>query len=141
MIPQPACSFAFIIGYVVWLFEFGIQRYAAPLDILCGAALVALIMPLPTKGLRFALLFETVLGSWRMIVLPNREYLPWRSYWQSVNPQHVRLDGSTIVFLTFKPSLFIAASLPPNTRYADVSGEFELRAATTRSSPANSSRN
>jgi hypothetical protein len=126
--PATGLLFAFIIGYVVWLFEFGIQRYAAPLDILCGAALLALLMPLPTQGLKFGLLFAMVLGSWRMMVLPNREYLPWRSYWQSVNPQRLHFDGSTIVFLTFKPSLFIAASLPPATRYVGIAGEFDLRA-------------
>jgi hypothetical protein len=127
--PATGLLFAFIIGYVVWLFEFGVQRYAAPLDILCGAALLALLMPLPTKGLKFGLLFAMVLVSWRLMMVPNREYLPWRSYWQSVNPQHLQFDGPTIFFLTFKPSLFIAASLPPNTRYVGVAGDgIDLRA-------------
>jgi hypothetical protein len=127
--PATGLLFAFIIGYIVWLFEFGIQRYAAPLDILCGAALLALLMPLPTKGLKLGLLFAMVLGSWRMMVLPYFERLPWQSYWQSVNPQRLHFDGPTIVFLTFKPSLFIAASLPPDTHYVGVAGDFDLRAS------------
>jgi Glycosyltransferase family 87 len=127
--PATGLLFTFIIGYVVWLFEFGIQRYAAPLDILCGAVLLALVVPLPTKGLKYALLFAMVLGSWRMMVLPYFERLPWRSYWQSINPQRFHFDGPTIVFLTFKPSFFVAASMPANTRYVGVSGEFDLRAS------------
>ena len=127
--PATGLLFAFTIGYVVWLFEFGIQRYAASLDILCGVVLLALVMLLPMKGLKFGLLSAMVLGSWGLMVLPYEEHLPWRSYWQSINPQCLHFDGPTIVFLTFKPSLFIAASLPPNTRYVDLSGEFNLRAS------------
>ncbi len=127
--PVTGLLFASIIGYVVWLFEFGIQRYAASIDILCGVVLLSLVKLLPMKGLKFGLLFAMVLGSWGLMVLPYEEHLPWRSYWQSINPQCLRFDGPTIVFLTFKPSLFIAASLPPNTRYVDLSGEFNLRAS------------
>jgi hypothetical protein len=127
--PATGLLFAFIIGYVVWLFEFGVQRYAAPLDILCGAALLALLMPLPMKGLKFGLLFAMVLGSGRMMFVPSWVRLPWRSYWQSVNPQHLQFDGPTIVFLTFEPSLFIAASLPPNARYVGLDGGLDLRAS------------
>lgn len=127
--PVTGLLFAFIIGYVVWLFEFGYQRYAATLDILSGAVLLALLMPIPRKGLKFGLLFAMALGSWGLMVLPYEEHLPWRSYWQSINPRCLHFDGPTIVFLTFKPSLFIAASLPPNTRYVDLSGEFDLLAS------------
>lgn len=126
--PVTGLLFAFTIGYVVWLFEFGIQRYAASLDILCGVVLLALLMVLPMKKLKFGLLFAMVLGSWGLMVLPYQEHLPWRSYWQSINPQRLHFDGPTIVFLTFKPSLFIAASLPPNTRYVGAAGELDLRA-------------
>jgi hypothetical protein len=127
--PATGLLFAFIIGYVVWLFNFSIQRYAVPLDILCGVALLVLVMRLPTKGLEFALLFAMVLGSGQMMFVPSWGRLPWRSYSQPINPQRLQFDGPTIVFLTVKPSLFIAASLPPDTRYVGVAGDVDLRAS------------
>jgi len=37
-------------------------------------------------------------------------------------------EQPSIVFLTAKPTSYIAASLPPETRYVDISGDFDLRA-------------
>jgi len=126
--PATGLLFAFTIGYLVWLFEFGYQRYAAALDILCGAVLLTLAIGLPAKVLRLPILLAIVLVSWPMMVVPNWGRLPWRPYWQSINPQPLHFDGPSIVFLTAIPSLFIAASLPPDTRYVGIYGDFDLRA-------------
>ena len=126
--PATGLLFAFTIGYLAWLFEFGIQRYAVPLDILCGAVLLTLTIGLPAKWLRLPILLAIALASWQTMVVPNWGRLPWLPYWQSINPQPLHFGEPSIVFLTFKPSLFIAASLPPDTRYVGIDGEFDLRA-------------
>jgi hypothetical protein len=132
--PATGLLFAFTIGYLVWLFEFGYQRYATSLDILCGAVLLSLAMALPAKRLRLPILLAIVLVSGSTMVVPKWWHLPWRPYWQSINPQPLHFGGPSIVFLTVKPSLFIAASLPPDTRYVgigryvSIDGELDLRA-------------
>jgi hypothetical protein len=75
--PATGLLFAFTIGYLAWLFEFGYQRYAAPLDILRGAVLLILAIGLPAKWLK----------SGGTMVVPNWGHLPWWPYWRSINPQ------------------------------------------------------
>ena len=45
--PATGLLFSILIGYLIWLAEFGYQRYLAPIDILCGAGLLVLIMQIP----------------------------------------------------------------------------------------------
>jgi hypothetical protein len=45
-----------------------------------------------------------------------------------IKPESVHFGGPTIVFLTEPPSLFIAASFPPDTRYVSIGTELDLRA-------------
>jgi hypothetical protein len=126
--PVTGLLFAFALSYLIWLFEFGIQRYAAPLDVLCGTVLLALAMPLPTNSLRLCLLSVMVVVSWRLMVVPDWGHVPWRAYWRSINPTPLGIPQPALVFLTDKPSLFIAASLPPDTRYVGADGWLNLQA-------------
>lgn len=119
--------FAFAISYLAWLGEFGYQRYAAVLDVLCGAALLALAMRLRDRA-RLPALLALALFALVTIRVPNWGRLPWRPYWQSINPQPFEIGRDAVVFLTSKPSLFIAASLSPDVLYVGLV-EFDLDAS------------
>lgn len=118
--------FAFAISYLVWLGEFGYQRYAAVLDVLCGAALLALAMRLRDRARLPALLLLALFAA-VTIRVPNWTHLGWRPYWQSINPQPREIGRDAVVFLTSRPSLFIAASLSPDARYVGLT-DFDLDA-------------
>ena len=126
--PPTGVIFAFAIGYVAWLFEFGVQRYATSLDILCGLVLLALVMTLRSTRWRVGILLGVLLFAWPLMRVPNWGRLPWRPYWQAFDTTPIHFDGASIVFLAVKPSLFIAASLSPDTRYVGINGDFDLRA-------------
>ena len=118
--PSTGLIFAFAISYVVWLAEFGIQRYVLSLEILCGAVLLALVLPLRRRSLGLGLLLAIAVVSWRTMRVPDWGHVPWQSQWQGIRQQPLDFDGPSIVFLTVKPSLIVAASLPADTRYVGI---------------------
>jgi Protein of unknown function (DUF2029). len=128
--PATGLFFAVVIAYLVWLAEFGNQRYAAPIDILCGAAVLFLAMQIRWPLLRLGVLAAVTVVSWVVLAVPDWGHLPWRPYWQAINPTPLDFDGTSIVFLTEKPTLYIAASLPTAWRYVGILSDPELRADT-----------
>ncbi len=118
--------FAFGIGYLIWLTEFGYHRYMVALDILCGAVILFLALALRPHLLRVGMLGGLVILSWCIMRVPDWGHLPWRSYWQSINPEPLDFGGPALVFLTSAPLSFIAASLPADARYVGLIGGFDL---------------
>ena len=115
--PATGLFFAFALDYLLWLGAFGYHRYVLPLEILCGAIILVLAMLVVPYSLKFTLLLAMAMLSWRMLRVPDWGHLPWRPYWQAINPRPLEFGGPAIVFLTAKPSSFVAASLPPDARY------------------------
>ena len=54
--PATGLFFAVILAYLVWLAKFGYQRYMAPIDILCGAAILVLALQVSRARPRLATL-------------------------------------------------------------------------------------
>ncbi len=126
--PATGLFFAVVISYLVWLAAFGIHRYMAPIDILCGAAVLVLAIQIPWPLPRLSVLAAVAIGSFTVIRVPDWAHLPWQPHWQAINRSPLDLGGPAIVFLSGKPSLYIAASLPADARYVGISGEFNMRA-------------
>jgi hypothetical protein len=120
--------FAFLISYVIWLATFGIHRYATTLDILCGAIILVLAQAVGFEQLRLPLLFAALMLSWRVMTVPDWGHVPWKDHSQAFATEPVDTGGPTIVFLTEKPSSFVAASLPPETRYVGLYSDIDLHA-------------
>ncbi len=125
--PTSGFMFTAIIGYLVWLKVFADHRYFIGFDIMCGAILLSLLMQLRPVVLRAGLLATLVLLSYQLMRVPDWVHLPWKPYWQAINPVKLKFDRPTIVFLLDQPILFVAASLPADTRYVGINGEFDLR--------------
>jgi hypothetical protein len=120
--PATGLFFAFTLDYLAWIAQFGYTRYLLPLEILCGAIILYLASLVVPYSLRFSLLLAMTVLSWRILFVPDWGHLPWRPYWQAVNPMPHDFGGPAIVFLTRKPSSFVAASLPSDARYVGIYG-------------------
>jgi hypothetical protein len=126
--PATGLLFAFFISYLLWLATFSIHRYAVALDILCGAIILVLAQAIRHDLLKPGLLFLAVVLSWRLMMVPDWGHAPWRAHWQAFVAEPIETGGGAIVFLTEKPSSFIAASLPADARYVGIYGDIDLHA-------------
>jgi hypothetical protein len=119
--PATGLLFAFSLGYLIWLFLFGYQRYVLPLEILSGV-IILFLSTIIVRWARIGVLFIVAVVSWQILLVPDWGHLPWRSYWQAINPDPIEFGAPAIVFLGSRPSSFIVASLPTDTRYIGVYG-------------------
>ena len=120
--------FSFTITYLIWLAQFGYHRYIAALDVICGAIILYLVIQIPFPTLRLWLLAAATVLTWKILDVPDWGHLSWRPYWQSINQKQLDLGGPSVVFLTEKPTSYIAASLPVDTRYVGLYGDIDLYA-------------
>jgi hypothetical protein len=110
------------ISYVVWLFGFGIQRYLIPVEILCGAVVLALVSWIDTARLRLGMMLGLAVitlarihvASWGRVPWGHH---PWESRWRTIAETPLALPGQPLIFLTGQPTAFLALSLPGNARY------------------------
>jgi hypothetical protein len=134
---EPATGLFFAIGlaYMAWLAQFGIHRYMAPIDVLCGAAVLFLVLQLGRIDIkaRLAMLAAILVLSGAVLKVPDFVHYPWRAQWRAIKPTPLDFGGPSIVFLTGKPMSYIAASLPADARYVGLVGDFDLRAGADNS--------
>jgi hypothetical protein len=128
--PATGLFFAVVLAYLVWLAKFGYQRYMAPIDILCGAATLILALQVSRARLRLAALTALAAVSvFSVLRVPDWGHLPWRSHWQTINPERLDFGGPSLVFVSgVLPTLYIAASLPLDAHYVGLVSDFDLRA-------------
>ncbi len=69
--PSTGLFFSVIISYLVWMAEFSIQRYLAPVDILCGAAILFLFLQLPKAFLRLGGMLAVSVVCWLILKVPD----------------------------------------------------------------------
>lgn len=127
--PAAGLLFAFLIGYILWLFAFGIHRYLIPLDILCGAVILLLVGFLPSYPLKIGIMASLVAAVLFVMQIPNWGHRPWAQQWQPDSHEIVHLPPRSLVFMTDRPSLMVALSLPGDTRYAEIMGVPDLSAS------------
>lgn len=117
---------AFAIDYLVWLFVFDIGRYAVVLSILCGAAMLVLVMTLPSVRWRVAALALMVIAQGYGALVPDWGHVPWQSAWKVPVRPKIALGERPLVFLIARPTLFLAASFPPGALYIGVTRTLSL---------------
>jgi hypothetical protein len=120
--PATGLFFAFVVDYLLWITQLGYTRYMLPLEILCGAIILVLFQVVVPYSLRAGVLLSMAAVSWRILLVPDLGHLPWRPYWQSINPTPLDFGGPAIIFLAARPSSFVAASLPSDARYVGIYG-------------------
>ena len=113
--------------YVAWMFGFGIHRYMVALEILTGAVLLALLLAWPAK-LRLGAIALTVTLVVIVLHVPNWRRVPFAEHWRSIEAMSVALEQPALVFLADAPTSYVAASLPPGTRFVGLRSEFDLGA-------------
>jgi hypothetical protein len=119
--PETGLLLACAIDYPVWLYAFGIHRYMIPLEIMCGAVVLVLADWIATGVWRTRLLVGLVVLDLARIHVGVWQRLPWRDHWRAIATEPLVLQRMPLVFLTFKPTAFLALSLPADARYVDLS--------------------
>jgi hypothetical protein len=117
-----------VLAYLIWLSTFGYHRYMIALEILCGVLILYLVGWIRWPALRHSLLLACVLLASLTISVPNWGRLPWKHHWQGLPGAHLDFGGPSLVFLARKPTAFVAASLPADTRYVGLY-EFDLHSS------------
>jgi hypothetical protein len=127
--PATGLLFAVLIAYLAWLGQFAIHRYMAPIDILCGAAVLVLALRIPWPAVRLGVLGTAAFTAGLMMVVPDWGHHSWQRQWQGIKAPPLNFGGPSIVFLASKPMSYVAASLPADAIYVGVSGDFDLSAS------------
>lgn len=118
--------FAILLSYSVWLAAFGIHRYLAPIDILCGAGLLFLCLQIGTPRVRLALLALLVITVFAPMKKPSWGHEPFARDLHSLHSPAPLPTGPVVVFLTSKPSFYVAEALPPSWRYVGFYGDVDV---------------
>lgn len=122
-----------LISYTIWIFQFGIHRYMVAIDILCGACILYLIVQIPLQSFRYFSMTFVMAVTLAVIKVPDWGHLPWQPQWQLIINSVVQFDQPVIVFLSEKPTLFIAKSFPENSYYIGSYGDFNLMSGANNS--------
>ena len=126
--PATGLLLAWALDYLVWLYLFGIHRYMIPIEILSGAVLLVLVSWIDTGRLRFWVLLAMAAVVLVRIHVASWQHLPWAAHSRVVATAPLRLQGAPIIFLSSKPTAFVALSLPDTARYVGMYGDFDLAA-------------
>ena len=125
---QTGLLLACAIDYVAWLFAFGIQRYLIPAEILCGAVLLALVSRIDAGRWRLLLLLGLIVIALARVHVASWGRLPWGEHWRTIARTPLALPGRPLIFLTSRPTAFLALSLPDNARYVGFDTGMDLSA-------------
>lgn len=112
-------------SYVIWLFVFGIQRYLIPVEILCGAVLLALVSWIDAARWRLPMLLVLSAIAVARVHVASWGRLPWGSHWRAIAQVPLTLPGHPLIFLTRQPTAFLALSLPADARYVGFDGTID----------------
>ncbi len=118
-----------LFGFVIWLGTFGIQRYLAPLDLLCGAMILLLAQAWGRRWIALAILAPSTLASLLVLKVPDWGHWPWADHWQTLAPTAVELPSPSLVLLTSKPTLYVAANLRGRVDFVEFAESFDLSPA------------
>lgn len=114
--PLLAVAVYFVVGYILWLIQFSILRYAAVLEVLSGILLVGVIY-------RFVQTRWCLYGSWLLFSLLVFWYEApdWRheDYFDQavVFDKKPQVEDNSLVFFMHLPSAYLAPLLNPKATY------------------------
>jgi hypothetical protein len=114
--------------YLVWLFGFSIHRYMVGLEILTGAALLALVMQIEGTRRRATVLACLCLISLIVLHTPRWQRVPFADHWRMIEPVPIALPGRPLVILADIPTGFAIASFTADARFVAMTSDFNLSA-------------
>jgi hypothetical protein len=120
----------FVFSFAIWLKQFGIQRYALPLELLTG--LIVFISLERVLGYKREVM--AVLGIMAVFAIlwtrpPDWERMPYGDKWFGVEP--VQSPAPTLyVMMSGRPMAYIVPYFPPEDRYIRLGGNMPLEPGT-----------
>ena len=121
----------FGFSFVIWLKQFGIQRYALPLELLTGLVVfVSLEQILASARARVTVLALLTLFAVLWTRPPDWERLAYGDNWFGIDPPP-RSDTPTLfVMLSWRPTSYVVPYLPRENRYVRLGGNMPLEPGT-----------
>jgi hypothetical protein len=120
---ERALLLVLLVSYVVWLAQFGIYRYAAPLEMLAPLVMVLALSRLPAHnaGMAAAVLLPLMVVAVRP---PGWGHLHGYGgkYLETTLPAFPRLAEATILFAEDEPLSFLALGFPPSANFVRIGG-------------------
>jgi hypothetical protein len=120
---ERALLLALAIAYVAWLAQFGIYRYAAPLEMLAPLVMVLALSRLPAHNtsMAVAILLPLLVAAVRS---PGWGHLQkfGEKYLETTIPAFPQLATATILFVEDEPLSFLALDFPPTAHFVRIGG-------------------
>jgi hypothetical protein len=118
------------VSFVLWLFQFGYQRYLVPLELLAGPLFLGALVAAAGRG-RLALPALIIAGvASATVVAPDWGHVAWSGEWSGLQlPAELQDDG--LYFLGEPPLAYLAAAFPPQARFLTLVTGFDMQADQT----------
>jgi hypothetical protein len=120
-LPHRRLAIFFTVAFFAWLYEFGIQRYAVPLELALGPLFVVILMNIGGDGvLRFGSLIVAALSVLSLRV-PNWYHLPWTSSWYGFS-RAAASEGPALYIIGAPPMSYAVPFLPESAHTVWIDG-------------------
>ena len=124
-------SLFFVISYAIWLKQFGVQRYALPLELLAGALILLgldrMISSLRTVAVTFGVI---VLFAVLWTRAPDWTRISYGVSWFDVAATTSSPSGNLYVMLTQEPMAYAIPFMPKQDRFVRLAGNMSLEPQT-----------
>ncbi|HLG89092.1 MAG TPA: hypothetical protein VKZ79_18065 [Alphaproteobacteria bacterium] len=120
-LPHRRLALFFAVAFPAWLYEFGVQRYAVPLEFALGPVFIALLMNfwhgalLRVAGLTVALISIVTL------VVPDWYHVSWTSHWYGFATAAIP-NEPTLYLIGAPPMSYAVPFLPGDARAVWIDG-------------------
>jgi hypothetical protein len=117
----------FAVSFSIWLYEFGYQRYAVPLELLTGPVFLCLLGPL--MGPRFWIVpaFVVAIVAFATVKVPDWGHVSWTDNWYGLIIPAALEDDATFV-LGDSPVAYAVPSFSPQARFLAINSGLDVRA-------------
>jgi hypothetical protein len=121
----------FGFSFIIWLKEFGIQRYALPLELLTGVVLFnSLEQILSNARARITVLALLTLFAVLWTRPADWEHVPYGDNWFGFTPPPRSEPSTLFVMLSWRPTSYVVPYLPQNDQYVRLGGNMPLEPGT-----------
>lgn len=116
-----------VVSFLLWLYQFGYQRYLIPLELLLGPLFLCVLAAIfgqkrqAVPALMLAALAAVTVKS------PDWGHIKWSGSWYGLKVP-AALEGNSLYFLGDPPLGYVAALFPPSGAFLNLTTSFEMGA-------------
>ncbi len=120
-------SVFFAVSYVLWLVQFGAQRYIAALEALAGVVLLVALGQMLRNGRAVAMTLGVMALATLLWTRPSDwTHVPYGTSWYGINHAEDAAARTLYIMTGWEPITYVIPSLPSAARFARISGNLPL---------------